>query len=114
MKLNENIRKFRMYRNMTQDELAKRLSKSKSVVSHWEKGENCPDLDTCESLCRILEVTPNQLFGWEEHPEYEAYYKRIRAYEEKLSELMSQKKDIEKMIHILEKKKNMELPPDMD
>ena len=112
MKLNENIRKFRLFRKMTQDDLAKQLSKSKSVISHWEKGENSPDLDSCESLCRILEVTPNQLFGWEDNPDYEAFNRRMSAYQEKIQELMAQKRIIEKEIHDLEVSKFEEFPPD--
>lgn len=111
-KVNENIRKFRTFRGMSQKEIAGKLNKSTNVISNWENGIHSPDIDMIQDLCKILRVTPNQLFGWEENPDYEAYYNRIMAYQEKISELMSQKKDIEKEIHDLEVKKFEECPPD--
>lgn len=98
MKIGENIKKYRVYRNMTQEDLAKQLSRSKSVVSHWEKGENNPDLDTCELICKVLRITPNVLFGWEVFEEYERYYRRMTAYAEKIAELKNQKADIDNQI----------------
>lgn len=55
--LNENIRKFRELRKLTQKQFAERLNKSRNVISNWERGENSPDPDTVEQICKILEVT---------------------------------------------------------
>lgn len=55
--LNENIKKFREMRRMNQRILAERLNKSRAVISNWERGENSPDADTVEQICRILNVT---------------------------------------------------------
>lgn len=90
-KINENIRKFRIFRNIKQSQLADLLGKSKNTISNWERGDNDPDPDTIEKICKILNVTPNQLFGWEPHKEYEAYERataekerHIMALQEKL------------------------------
>lgn len=111
MKLHENIKNFRTFRQITQQELADMLGKSKSVISNWERGENSPDLDSCEQMCKIFKVTPNELFGWEENKEYLNHIKRIGAYQKKLNELRLQKENIEKQIHDLEVKKYVEAPP---
>ena len=111
MKLNENIKNFRTFQQITQQDLADMLGKSKSVISNWERGENSPDLDSCEQLCKIFKVTPNELFGWEENQEYLQFIKRIGDYQKKLSELRAQKDIIEKQIHDLEVKKFTEAPP---
>lgn len=95
MKLNENIRNFRRFRNMSQAELAAQLSKSKSVISHWESGENSPDLDSCEKLCRILKVTPNQLFGWEENREYTRWLQEQQSIREHIDKMTKEKQDLE-------------------
>jgi transcriptional regulator with XRE-family HTH domain len=98
MKIGNNIKKYRNYRQMTQEELAKRLSKSKSVISHWENGENSPDLDTCEQICRVLEITPNVLFGWESFKEYDDFLKRMEVYRTEILKLQSKKADIDNQI----------------
>lgn len=71
--IGENIKKFRVFRKMTQVELGEAVGRSKNVVSNWERGDNAPDLDTLEKICKILKVTPNQMFGWEPNEEYERY-----------------------------------------
>lgn len=97
-KLNENIRKFRELRRLTQKDFSDRLKKSRNVISNWERGENAPDPDTIEQICRILDVTPNQLFGWEACPDYEDYMERVRAVRLKMDELVDRKKAIDKEI----------------
>lgn len=79
MKLNENIRNFRLFRGITQSELAAHLGKSKNVISNWERGDNSPSPDEVEKLCQILNVTPNQIFGWEQMPEYNRYLEQQRV-----------------------------------
>lgn len=86
MNLSEQIKKFRKEKNMKQEELAKKLGKSKSVISNWEKGINKPDADTIAELCKILKITPNQLFDWKEN-----HNKLINVYFQKLNEIGKQK-----------------------
>lgn len=90
MKLNENIKNFRTFRGIKQQQLADALGKSKSVISNWERGENSPDVESCEKICRILKVTPNELFGWEENRDYLNHLHRIQAYQERISSLRSE------------------------
>jgi len=94
--IGENIRNFRQFRNMTQVELGKALGRSKNVVSNWERGDNEPDLDTIAEICRVLKVTPNQMFGWEKNPEYEDRMARLTKYAEKMTELERKKEEIER------------------
>lgn len=93
--LNENIRKFRELRKLTQKQFADRLNKSRNVISNWERGENSPDPDTVEQICRILDVTPNQIFGWEPCPDYERYLQKMKAINSRIEELNNRKKEIE-------------------
>ena len=75
--IGENIKNFRIFRKMTQVELGAAVGRSKNVVSNWERGDNTPDLDTLEKICRVLSVTPNQIFGWDICPEYEEHKQKI-------------------------------------
>ena len=81
-------------------------------MSNWEKGANLPDADTIEEICKILEVTPNELFGWNENKEHLEYMvelddaisyieqvkadraaqdQRLKAYAEKFGKLLNSK-----------------------
>lgn len=89
-KVNENISKFRRFRGIKQADLAKALGKSRNSVSNWEANGNAPDLDTIEAICKILGVTPNQLFGWEDCPEYERHVEQVRALNRRRKELLEE------------------------
>ena len=96
--LHENIRNFRQLRKLTQKEFADRLNKSRNVISNWERGTNAPDPDTIEQICKILDVTPNMLFGWDRCPDYERYLDKLKSYNIRLEELTKQKARIEAML----------------
>ena len=67
--LGENIKKFRISSNLKQEELAQKLGKSKNVISNWERGDNKPDADMIEKMCKIFQIEPNQMYGWDTAPE---------------------------------------------
>ena len=96
--VNTNIKNFRTFKGITQDDLAKRIGKSKNVISNWERGDNSPDLDSVAKICVELDVTPNQLFGWERYMAYEEYLQRIKATKAKIAELEARKDMIQKEI----------------
>ena len=85
--VNTNIKNFRTFKGITQDDLAKRIGKSKNVISNWERGDNSPDLDSVAKICMELEVTPNQLFGWDRYKAYDEYVYRMAKAREKIAEL---------------------------
>ncbi len=93
--LNRNIKNFRTFRGMTQEDLANRIGKTKNVISNWERGDNAPDVDTIEKICKELAVTPNQLFGWEPHKEYEKYVEHINERKIRVMELEEEKQKIQ-------------------
>lgn len=111
-KIGENIRNFRKFRGIKQQDLADMLDRTKSVISNWERGANFPDVETCEKLCKILRVTPNELFGWEENKEYLNYQKRLLEYQYRIDKLRKEKETIDQEIQALEAQKFKECPPD--
>ncbi|MBR3555569.1 MAG: helix-turn-helix transcriptional regulator [Oscillospiraceae bacterium] len=60
------IRRLRMERDWTQEELAARLNVSGQAVSKWETGQSLPDISQVPQLARTLGVTTDELFGMEE------------------------------------------------
>ena len=56
MALNDNIKKFREEKNLTQQQLADKLYVSRQTVCRWENGSRCPDLITAKKLALELDV----------------------------------------------------------
>lgn len=60
-KLGENLKKFRIQKNITQTEIAKTLGVDRSFVSNIENGKTNPTLSTIASLAKSLDITINEL-----------------------------------------------------
>ena len=103
-KLNENIKNFRTFRNITQQDLAEKLGKSKSVISNWERGENSPNPEEVEAMCRLFKVTPNEIYGWENNKEYDQYQKELIEFEARIEILKGEKIMLEKKIEDIDRK----------
>ena len=93
--LNRNIKNFRDFRGMTQEDLASHVGKTKNVISNWERGDNNPDVDSVERICLALDVTPNEIFGWDKCKEYEEYVYKKEQKKIRIMELEEQKKKIQ-------------------
>lgn len=74
-KIGKFISECRKNKNMTQQELADKLSVSKNAVSKWERGLNLPDASLMPELCKILSISLNDLFSGEKIPDNK--YKEI-------------------------------------
>lgn len=57
------IRNHRMVKDMTQEELGKKVFVSKQAVSKWETGKTTPDIETIRKLCEILEINKDEILG---------------------------------------------------
>ena len=107
-RLNMNIRNFRIFKGLTQEDLANRIGKSKNVISNWERGDNSPDIDCIEKICNIMGVTPNQLFGWEPYKEYEDYKQMMDEKKMELEILQHKKNQLQSEIDSLKNAINAE------
>ena len=63
MELGSKISLCRQNKNMTQEELAKRLGVTPQAVSMYERNVRMPDISVLSSLCEILEVSADYLLG---------------------------------------------------
>lgn len=61
MNLGKNIKKFRIYKNMTQEELADLLNTTSKSVSRWESNITSPDITLLPLLANIFEITVDEL-----------------------------------------------------
>lgn len=66
----DRIKASRLAKGMTQADLAKKLGVSPQAINKYEKGTvtNIPS-DKIDMLCKLLEVPPEYLLGWEQSPQ---------------------------------------------
>lgn len=65
IKIGKFIKEKRNEKNITQSELAEMLGVSDRAISKWENGICLPDAGTMPELCKILNITINDLFSGE-------------------------------------------------
>ncbi len=65
-KIGEFIQQRRKALGLTQKELADKLGISDKTVSKWETGKGMPDISSIPELCKILNVSINELLLGEE------------------------------------------------
>ena len=51
----------RVNAGLTQEDVAKRLGKSKNTIVSWEKGKSSPDIETGKALAKLYGVSVNDL-----------------------------------------------------
>ena len=66
-KINQNIKKYRVEKDLTQDQLAELVFTTKSTISKWESGDITPSIQILKIIAKALEVNVYDLMG-EERP----------------------------------------------
>lgn len=66
MKINEIIRKQRLSKHLTQQQLASYLGVTTPAVNKWEKGITYPDITILPALARLLDTDLNTLLSFQE------------------------------------------------
>lgn len=61
MNFKENLIRFRKQAGMSQEDLADKLQLTRQTISKWENGLSEPDLATLEQLCKLLQISPDEL-----------------------------------------------------
>lgn len=64
------IRAARLDKGWTQEELARRMGKTKSLISKVENGLDNLTSDKISEYAEALDTSPAKLMGWEETPEF--------------------------------------------
>ena len=65
IKIGKFIQEKRKEKKLTQSEFAEKLNITDRAVSKWENGICMPDVGTIPELCKILNITINDLFSGE-------------------------------------------------
>ena len=61
--LSENLKKYRILKNLTQEDVAGYLGITPQSVSKWERGETYPDITLLPALANIFETSIDLLVG---------------------------------------------------
>lgn len=63
MYLSENLKKYRVSKNLTQEDVAEYLNVTPQSVSKWERGDCYPDITFLPALANIFETSVDLLIG---------------------------------------------------
>ena len=94
IKIGRFIATCRKEQNLTQLQLAEKLSITDRAVSKWENGKTMPDSAIMLELCDVLNITVNDLLNGEKLS-VEAYNKKT---EEKLVEMIQEKEQSDRLL----------------
>lgn len=73
LSIGANIRRIRLERTLTQEEVATHLGTSFQAVSKWERGEGYPDIEMLPALANYLGISVDELLGVSESEKKEKY-----------------------------------------
>lgn len=62
-KFGDILKQLRIDKGLTQQGLGKELNISKSAISHYEKGDNCPPLSILVTIARYFNVSTDYMLG---------------------------------------------------
>lgn len=65
MNLGERLYELRKSKNLSQEEVAERLSVTRQTVSKWETNQSTPDFDRVLPLCELYDISTEELFKGE-------------------------------------------------
>ncbi len=86
IKLNENIKKYRVQKGMTQSQLAAVFNVSEQAVSRWENGNTYPDITLLPAIADYFGITLDELMGMENYKderEVEKILEQVKENERK-------------------------------
>ncbi len=94
----KNIKNFRTFRGLSQQELGNMVGRTFNVISNWEIGKNSPDPDSIELICKALNVTPNELFGWSDNKEFLEYLSKKEKITLEIDKISKIKKTLDEQL----------------
>ena len=96
VKTGQFIKAIRKEKNLTQREVAEKLNISEKTVSKWETGNGLPEVGLMLPLCKLLEISANELLSGERLDEKQYFEKA----EQNIMSLMKEKAEAKKKLVI--------------
>lgn len=86
MTFGDRLRKARLQKGFTQEQLAHQIGVAKSTLTGYEKGNREPDLFKIKKLLKVLEVDSDYLLGIEQEKAQSELLQRAYAQLEKMND----------------------------
>lgn len=83
MRIGETIRHYRKEKNLTQEELARRLGVTAPAVNKWENGNSCPDILLLAPIARCLDISLDTLLEFQRELTIEQVNAKIAEADER-------------------------------
>ena len=99
-KIGKFIANLRKEKNMTQQELAKKLGVTDRAISKWENGRGLPDYSLLQDLCDTLSISINEFFSGEKISKEDYETKAEENMSKLINDNYSEKKKINWIIAI--------------
>ena len=98
IKIGKFIQQRRKDKKITQSKLAEQLNVTDRAISKWENGNCLPDVSNISELCKILDISINDLFSGE----IVDMKDNEKVLEQNLLEVVRQKEENDKLLLLLE------------
>lgn len=102
--ISNNITFYRKKMKLTQEELANKINVKKTSVSSWEHKANSPDIETLYELCKLFNISLEEMYGVSDNNNQETLIEIEKEYIEMAKELEKYnitQEDMKKIIKIL-------------
>ena len=101
--INQNIKRFRKAKGLSQEEMAVKLNVVRQTVSKWENGLSVPDADVLLDIAQLLDVSVEQLLGIAPDNKNENLAEELA----KLNEQLAEKNKMEKRLLLAGRKRGL-------
>ncbi len=93
-----NLKIIRLIRGMSVRQVAQKIDRTPGTISNWETGKIAPDVDSVAKLCKIYDISPNELLGWDDCQLIEDFLAEKKDQLETYDSLIEQKLRLEEEI----------------
>ena len=80
MTIGEKITKLRTGKGISQEQLAEKLSVSRQSISKWEMDQALPQIDKVLQLCRLFDISTDELLREEAEIRRAAFSEKNKTY----------------------------------
>lgn len=80
-KFNDNLKKAREFKGMSQKDVAEKIGVAKSTYSLYESGNREPNVQTIKKIADVLSTSADKLLGLEEEPQVDTLAAHFDAQE---------------------------------
>ena len=87
MKLNEKIKEYRRIFDLSQEQLAEKMSVSRQVITKWENDDGLPDIGNIKMLSKLMGISIDYLLDDSKRLEYPMKRRCLRCNVEMIENL---------------------------